>query len=745
MADVALSLLAIMADSDDRGGFLRLGLRPRSAALTKIEGKAASLTPRYWGPAGAWTPDFIPLDNRGNVVDITDGPVALAFAAYWYIATRWRAQKIAEAPLMVVEEDQDDGSEEWLPEHDLAPILDEPNPDFDMTELVERTSRYLDDSAAAIWVIDFDRMNRPGRLVPFKKSEFEVLRTEGRLYGAFKVTTSEGQKTYPAEQVVYFRDSVDGWDNAGKSRLDVAMSWLRLGEKSRTTIRELLENAVWPSLVAIPDVAWNPTPEMLDLYKAELNAYGLPGNKGKAFAMIGGGRVDQMAARIRDLVPEEVLDRVESVVAAISGVPAIVLQFQIGLVNSPWSQMEQARRMAYDDVVSPAWRRMEGVITRQLLRRGENGDQDKTHFVRFDRSMIAALQVNRLEAATIASMMGDQASLNERRGVMGLEPLTDPAADEVPELTAPDPMELARAQNAGGGNDPNADDSADDNADEEDDVPPEKRSPRAIEAKARRVKRRRNRVAAMSLALRKDAAVGMELFASRLLAHDSAEVERIVRQNLSEPAKGSDTAGAIRTKSDRGKQRVLAAILSYLDTESAPAWRKATQPQVQLAAERATAVIAADIGINYNLLHPHVAKFAATETAFLVKNVTDTTKDAIRAALSAGLESGKSTSEIARDIAESGGFAPSRARLIARTESTRASNGGPTETLKLHAKASGRRYTKSWATAGDARVRDEHSAMEGETVGVDEKFSNGRMYPDEPNCRCAVIFNEVES
>lgn len=736
MARLALSLLAIMAASDDRAGFLRLGIRPRAKNVQSIEGKASSssLLPRFWGPPGAWTPDFIPLDNRDRVVDITDGPVAMAFVAYWYIATRWRAQKIAEAPLMVVEEDQDDGSEEWISDHDLVPVLESPSLDYDMTELIERTSRYLDDTAAALWVIDFDGTKTPARLTPFKRSEFEVERTDGRLYGAFKVTTAAGQQTYPAERCVYFRDVVDGWGNDGKSRLDVAMRWLALGEKSRTTIRELLENAVWPSLVSIPDASWNPTAEQFDKYKAELNAYGLPGNKARAMAFIGGGRAEQMVARVRDLVPEEVLNRVEAVVAAISGVPAVVLQYQIGLENSPWSNMPTARRMAYDDTIAPAWRKMEATLTRQLLRRNGEGDEDPTHFIRFDKSTIAALQIDRLEAATIASMMGDQASLNERRSVMGLEPSDDPAADEIPELTAPDPMELARAQ--AGGNSDSAD--GEDGGDEEDDIPPEKRSARAIAIKARRLKRRRTTVASMQTALKKDAEAGFELWAGRLLSHDATEVERIVRQNLSEPSKA--------VKGDlRGKQRVMAAVIQYLDNESEPAWKRATQPQVQQAAERSVAVIAADIGINYSLLQPHVAKFAATETAFLVKNVSDTTKDAIRAALSAGLEAGKSTAEIARDIAESGGFAPSRAKLIARTESTRSFNGGPTETLKLHAKATGRKYTKTWATAGDARVRDEHSAMEGETVDVDEKFSNGLLYPGEPNCRCAVIFNEVQT
>ena len=29
-----------------------------------------------------------------------------------------------------------------------------------------------------------------------------------------------------------------------------------------------------------------------------------------------------------------------------------------------------------------------------------------------------------------------------------------------------------------------------------------------------------------------------------------------------------------------------------------------------------------------------------------------------------------------------------------------------------------------------------------ETVGIDELFSNGLDYPQEPNCRCVVTFSE---
>ena len=47
---------------------------------------------------------------------------------------------------------------------------------------------------------------------------------------------------------------------------------------------------------------------------------------------------------------------------------------------------------------------------------------------------------------------------------------------------------------------------------------------------------------------------------------------------------------------------------------------------------------------------------------------------------------------------------------------------------------------RTWLTVGDDRVRDEHVAMNGQTVGFDERFSNGEMEPGEStfNCRCVA-------
>lgn len=52
--------------------------------------------------------------------------------------------------------------------------------------------------------------------------------------------------------------------------------------------------------------------------------------------------------------------------------------------------------------------------------------------------------------------------------------------------------------------------------------------------------------------------------------------------------------------------------------------------------------------------------------------------------------------------------------------------------------------THTWIDSGDSRVRDEHAAQNGETVPINEPYSNGQMVPGEGdyNCRCTERFTE---
>ena len=127
-----------------------------------------------------------------------------------------------------------------------------------------------------------------------------------------------------------------------------------------------------------------------------------------------------------------------------------------------------------------------------------------------------------------------------------------------------------------------------------------------------------------------------------------------------------------------------------------------------------------------------------------ILDINRTTRRKVETVLNQGLQEGQSNEEMAQTLADKvfGGF-KTRARLIARTESTGALNGGTAEYgAELNA-------TKTWLTARDSEVRASHAALDGETVGANESFSNGLSYPGDPeafteaeevcNCRCTIL------
>ena len=119
----------------------------------------------------------------------------------------------------------------------------------------------------------------------------------------------------------------------------------------------------------------------------------------------------------------------------------------------------------------------------------------------------------------------------------------------------------------------------------------------------------------------------------------------------------------------------------------------------------------------------------------LIKSISDTTLEKLKRTLAEGVANGESIPNLASRISgvydEAKG---SRAIKIARTETISASNSGAYNAYKQ-----GGVKKKEWLATMDDRVRDEHAAMNGEIVGLNEVFSNGEMFPGEPNCRCTVL------
>jgi len=127
-------------------------------------------------------------------------------------------------------------------------------------------------------------------------------------------------------------------------------------------------------------------------------------------------------------------------------------------------------------------------------------------------------------------------------------------------------------------------------------------------------------------------------------------------------------------------------------------------------------------------------------------NVSKTSTDKIMKIVKKGIEENMSVDDVAKMIADDFGDQTSRANLIARTEMLTAVSIGSASMMNLAAKAIPD-LQKAWVTAQDDRVRESHRAVNGEIRKHDEEFSNGLMYPSDPNgepsetiaCRCVLV------
>ena len=120
----------------------------------------------------------------------------------------------------------------------------------------------------------------------------------------------------------------------------------------------------------------------------------------------------------------------------------------------------------------------------------------------------------------------------------------------------------------------------------------------------------------------------------------------------------------------------------------------------------------------------------------------------ITAAVTQAIIQGESIPALAKRIAaQSAGQNAASMMRYARTAMTAAQNAGRQEMLQK-ATGMGIKCRKRWMATLDGVTRDSHAALDGEVVEVDERFSNGLMYPGDPNgppgevmnCRCTMTY-----
>lgn len=141
----------------------------------------------------------------------------------------------------------------------------------------------------------------------------------------------------------------------------------------------------------------------------------------------------------------------------------------------------------------------------------------------------------------------------------------------------------------------------------------------------------------------------------------------------------------------------------------------------------------------------HETKLSGSLYEAMGKDIKTLNKQ-ISGEISRGISNSAMYSEIARNIKGYARISQNNAMRIARTEAHRIQTKASMDAC-YKAKNKGADVLKSWDATLDGRTRDSHAKVDGEIRELNEKFSNGLMYPGDSNgaaaevinCRCALL------
>lgn len=216
---------------------------------------------------------------------------------------------------------------------------------------------------------------------------------------------------------------------------------------------------------------------------------------------------------------------------------------------------------------------------------------------------------------------------------------------------------------------------------------------------------------------------------------------------------GAKREATIKNKHYKALTESLAREISHIN-ETAVAYINDQLPQVYVMNYNAIKESVDGFGgYVFELVDADTVKhLALTDKSLLPYKKLDLRKDIpwnmkkINAEVLQGILQGESMDKIAKRIGNVQEMNKNASIRTARTIVTGAENKGRFDSYQ-RATADGIILEEEWIATNDSRTRHSHAIMDGETKGVNGKFSNGLAFPGDPNgepsevynCRCTMV------
>lgn len=332
----------------------------------------------------------------------------------------WLASTLPEPDLLVKKNFQrkrggKKRDDDVIERHPFYQLMDEPNP--------EDTGSDLWKSFAYSWIIkgnvyffkvrnDFGQVirlyyephfkvkarwvnDRQGRYIPANESESQPLvpRSDSPTLkiNYYELTRdSQSHRVEPAD-IIHFKDGTDPWNERyGISRIQTILREIYQDSAVASYAAELLGGSgVIPFVIGIEDKEGIYGQEDLENIKANVIAQTSGANARTPVILSARHTFTRTALTPEEMDLRATRSMAQDTFSAVTGIPAIVLNFSSGMERTIYSNMTEAERHSITRYLQPIWWHRDQVLTRHLLR---DIDQNESLFIESDLSEVAALQ-----------------------------------------------------------------------------------------------------------------------------------------------------------------------------------------------------------------------------------------------------------------------------------------------------------------------------------------------------------------
>lgn len=365
----------------------------RLSAIVTAPARGAATVLRKMRFSRAWSSSVFPFlrlrgDYYSSVGDGTGSSTVMA-------PLLWIIRNFPEAPPALWREDED-GEETQVRRHEMLRLLQMPNAFYSGRELWMATMTDYTVDGNAYWLKLRDQMGQVRELWyaphwtmnPVGDDETFVTHYE------YAVDGFEPKSLRP-EDVVHFRFGIDSAnDRKGYSPLKSVLREVFTDDEAAVFTASLLRNMGVPGLLVSPEKdSPAPSPEDVEYTKGYLKASFTGDRRGEALVMSGPTKIQQFGFSPEQLLLRELRRIPEERVSAVIGIPAVVAGLGAGLDRSTFTNMGEAREMAYESNIIPTQGIIGETIRFKLLPEFEALDEilDSWRFG-FDLSKVRVLQ-----------------------------------------------------------------------------------------------------------------------------------------------------------------------------------------------------------------------------------------------------------------------------------------------------------------------------------------------------------------